>query len=819
MRLFNIHDWRLESFDHPTEIPPYIAISHTWDRDEIVYNDLTDLDSATQRASFSKLRNAGRIASSLGADWIWIDTVCINKSSSAELTEAINSSFRWFRDSMACVVYLRDLTSEPTANELDLNKLALDRLALYKLNLETSLRSCGWMRRSWTLQELIAPASVRFYDSKWKFVGTKKSLSCVLSRITQIDERVLQNEECLPEYSVGVRMSWASNRVAFRVEDIAYSLIGIFDVSMPIIYGEGERSFLRLQEEILKVTDDATLFAWQANSSQKYRGLFAHSPSEFSHFTTVSTNKPSRIHGAVCVTSSGITIESTFGVHSPSKALIFGILLENKDESEPTCLGVLLRPWDHCYVRYSPQTTLQLREFPKEILAKVVIKRDILPRTFGIIGMCLSFAEVHNFHAVQTVETPSKSRSVHQASTLAQAKSRNVLPLPVSRLQSCKETYYHDRPTCMSSTPLAKLGEISCSGVVPTTKETAQREEAESELYDIQYLDVDSSSSLEEIDQESDGISSDSDKMAGFDKHPYGNSMPSIDNPFNHVLGVLTRFALGNFISDIEQDTPSTGKRAKHSSPGSARKRLRSLTDSSIELDQATDSDDEETVLVNYRRGRSAPAFACPYYRRNPGAHHNCLKRVHLRQINDIKQHILRDHRRPPFCPVCRTTFDSHALCNAHIAERGCTLKAADEVEGVSYYQMKALTKRSGPGLSAEQQWFVIWDIVFPNEQCPEDVFLSGPVESIVCRVREYWSSNGKQVIRKFLSENNMGHFAVDDEHAAGLEWLFSEILAQLTDKIVDGLDLTNGGDTTESSGKTEEVLGRLRRTCIHILV
>jgi hypothetical protein len=144
------------------------------------------------------------------------------------------------------------------------------------------------------LQELVAPSDIRFYDKDWIYFGSKSELGAALSSITGIERPILNGSTPLFAISVAKKMSWAAKRETTRVEDLAYCLLGIFDINMPLVYGEGDRAFIRLQEEIIKETNDLTLFAWQeeASSAAKvpspaYRGILARSPREFAHARTV----------------------------------------------------------------------------------------------------------------------------------------------------------------------------------------------------------------------------------------------------------------------------------------------------------------------------------------------------------------------------------------------------------------------------------------------------------------------------------------------------------------------------------------------------
>ena len=120
-----------------------------------------------------------------------------------------------------------------------------------------------WFTRGWTLQELLAPQDLIFYSMNWVQLGTKKYLKDVLHLITGINLEYLDGSLPVWEASIAERMSWMSKRLTTRVEDMAYCMLGIFEINMPLLYGEGSRAFLRLQEEILKVTDDQTIFCWE----------------------------------------------------------------------------------------------------------------------------------------------------------------------------------------------------------------------------------------------------------------------------------------------------------------------------------------------------------------------------------------------------------------------------------------------------------------------------------------------------------------------------------------------------------------------------
>ena len=193
----------------------------------------------------SKIREACRIARENGYRYLWIDSCCIDKTSSSELSESINSMYRWYALADVCYGFLADVPAEEDHHRNN-----------------SRFRRSRWFTRGWTLQELIAPLKVVLLAKDWTVIGTKLSLGDLIAEITNIDYSALLHVEPLDEFSVAQRFSWASGRKTTRVEDRAYSLLGIFDINMPTLYGEGERAFRRLQEEIMRRTPDQSLFAW-----------------------------------------------------------------------------------------------------------------------------------------------------------------------------------------------------------------------------------------------------------------------------------------------------------------------------------------------------------------------------------------------------------------------------------------------------------------------------------------------------------------------------------------------------------------------------
>lgn len=217
-------------------VPPYAILSHTWGADhaELTFKDLIE-GAGKDRDGYRKLMFCGKQAVKDSLHFFWVDTVCIDKSSSAELQEAINSMFRWYQTAEKCYVYMSDVSTSDIRENLE------------------PFRKSRWFTRGWTLQELIAPTFIEFYSVEGDSIGDKTSLMETLHSITKIPVEVLEGSP-LSSFSIEERMSWAEDRNTKREEDAAYSLLGIFGVHMPLIYGEGhEHAISRLKRKINKL--------------------------------------------------------------------------------------------------------------------------------------------------------------------------------------------------------------------------------------------------------------------------------------------------------------------------------------------------------------------------------------------------------------------------------------------------------------------------------------------------------------------------------------------------------------------------------------
>lgn len=261
MRLIDTTTFELQDGFQPRfKQEGYAILSHRWDGHEITFNEIQqytqELRTATRplrTPQLEKIRGACDQARLDGIKWMWIDTCCINKNSSTEESESINSMFNWYREAKVCYTYLSDVEKTSGGGDAGIFNA-----------IETGKPSV-WFTRGWTLQELLAPVNMLFYDKDWSYLGTRAELSELLSAITGIHSTYLTGKEDFRKACIAQKMSWMADRTTTREEDMAYSMLGIFGVTLTggPQYGEGTQAFMRLQEELLRRSTDESLFAWR----------------------------------------------------------------------------------------------------------------------------------------------------------------------------------------------------------------------------------------------------------------------------------------------------------------------------------------------------------------------------------------------------------------------------------------------------------------------------------------------------------------------------------------------------------------------------
>lgn len=345
MRLIDARTKELKVFYDASTRPSYAILSHRWvDGNEVTFEDMQRPHRQWMPA-WPKITMCCQQALADGLDYVWVDTCCIDKNSSAELSEAINSMYMWYSQADRCYAYLNDVVCE-LYDQLHVS--SWDQ-ALMPADMVEKIIASMWFTRAWTLQELIAPAQVIFYDTMFRRLGSKADFALEIEQAFAIPAEVLTNPQRLWEYPSAVRMSWAARRRATRTEDIAYSLFGLFGVNLPLLYGEGTRSFLRLQEEIIGQIHDHSIFVWsqkQKRSAKRFSAhisgqlpLLASSPADFEDCRDVFLPEDIKDIRPYTMTNLGLQIELRI---FPYDLNVYVGLLDCKSKSTGYPYGILV---------------------------------------------------------------------------------------------------------------------------------------------------------------------------------------------------------------------------------------------------------------------------------------------------------------------------------------------------------------------------------------------------------------------------------------------------------------------------------------------
>ncbi|KAK5729792.1 hypothetical protein LTR17_011658 [Elasticomyces elasticus] len=260
-------------------------------------------------AGWQKIQRCCRLSKQRGFDWTWIDTCCVDKTSSAELSETINSMYAWYRDAYVCYVFMDDVKADvlPMLDLADGEEKLGQSPDISALNGIKAFSNSRWWSRMWTLQELLAPPTVFFYNANDVLLGTRDSLAFIISEVSDIGLDFVTRKVNIHDAGIAQRMSWASSRESTRTEDQAYALLGIFAVNMPLLYGEGAKAFARLQEQIIAQSDDQSILAWGLWGPKDHdiEGVLASAPSDFDGSGRVTM--PQSVRHAYHVHSYGVT--------------------------------------------------------------------------------------------------------------------------------------------------------------------------------------------------------------------------------------------------------------------------------------------------------------------------------------------------------------------------------------------------------------------------------------------------------------------------------------------------------------------------------
>lgn len=691
MRLINAHTLMLEEYTEP--IPPYAILSHTWGQQELDFQDFQEMRGHERddvKFGDSKIGQVCRIARQHGHGHVWVDTCCIDKSSTADMSEAVNSMYRYYQDAQVCYVYLADAT----------NKLKRE-----------SLRDCRWFKRGWTLQELIAPQRVAFYDQAWEHCGDKTDpdLLRLIASITSIDEGVLGNLEPVTSFPVSKRMSWAADRCCTRQEDVAYSLMGIFDVNMPLLYGEGPKAFARLQEEISRRNLDLSLLAWSSHDDeQKHGGLLAKSPSEFRLFKRVTL-----VRGACegqsevivvngCLRISGTVFMRTSG---SSTAYILDLGWIGRGASFFWRVGILLKKALGAFVRAVPQKLF-------------VVRLEDVPHTRTLhMRMRLNASDLELLRRLPVDLAPTAERKPGTGPppryelewgsyTATRCRTKQIETMYANGLcldMRCRQDGrvlqglepWALRPTLFWKVwPRGNTGNATAVKVFLRYYHTSPSRRHSSGQSPQRYA-----------------------TLTGWSHHHYNsNPVPTAANNINsrHSASMLAAAA------------EPTRKRRRDMLPAATSNHPNVAW-------QSTNT----SVLFPSR------CLACPFYM-NDKLRSTACKNSPLKTIQDVQQHLSTNHVhvKAPYCPVCGSQFSTIEERDTHIVGGGCqpqppaaaTSPAPDKATGCmaeGQHRRVLYIIRSAAGLADFQVWYKIWEELFPGERYPPSVWLGSETEEV----------------------------------------------------------------------------------------
>ncbi|KAI1840465.1 hypothetical protein JX265_012856 [Neoarthrinium moseri] len=751
MRLINVATMEMEEF--LGDCPPYTILSHTWGGRETSYEDFRLADNSLRR-SFSKVQNVSRIAEEHGLSYCWIDTCCIDKSSAAEVVEAINSMYQMYERSASCCVYLADLSPG---------------LSLYdEQSITSALSKCKWFTRSWTLQELIAPCRVLFYDSSWNFVGERGFMPFLrsLGVITNIPVPLLAGDAQLHQVSVGDKMSWAAGRKATRVEDIAYSLLGLFDVCMPLFYGEGSKAFTRLQEEILKHTTDTSILAWTSHRPTTFRGILAESPDEFLGFKSSQIPRGPYIGDyEMRFTNRGLRFDGCFVLRMGGEEAIMELTTSSDTPFEER-VGIWLRRIGGTFVRSRPQTLAILtgaHGTPEALYASI--------GGAGLAALLSRFTTQTDSNIQSDQERNSHLTAQYQRSCLGLCQTRSPDGYTQHSPETTQNTGHEDgrtqtaRPQTQALTSIrviksisnSRWDEVSCLSQ-RTTIIDSENQSSYSGSQDDALQSTDHHTGMDDVDNEA--------------RLPPGH-------PFLRVRQELVMSALNSF-----RNWADNRPVAHHLDTGANHEALcgdGGTHPPNLEGKDAATSASSTAFQGSLLEPGSQNLFSCPYYKSNNIRYTDCLKTSELRTIHDVVQHLWLRHKQSPYCPVCFTTFEHMAARDQHIIARNCSPKSPVQIEGISNNQKWQIDSVMFQNKSQRNQWHDVWQFLFPKNPCPRSIYNDDEMEVAITKIRTYWRSHGRQIVGTFLAAKGLLNWEMENEEQ-DLSAIHSIVLFDLMD-------------------------------------
>ncbi len=754
--------------DHP---PPseYAILSYTWNPPDgkICQRDADNVSSAGKGGEDwpgHPVAAACHQARAHSIPYLWDYRLCVDRTSSADVDEAVTASFRLVWNAALCIVHLSDLLPA-TDGEAPLP------------DQEKALSSCRWFTGGWALQELVAARRIEFFDRDWILRGVKASTSPrpwleMLSRVSAVDELVLADRDALFDVSLGRRLSWAARRQTRRLEDTAYALMGICGVGGRLTprYGEGRhRAFFRLQKKILKTTSDLSILAWKRQQNdddidgidkqQKQRrrrqppfsGILADSAADFRHFESHPTwVAPFVSDGEWTINNRGLCGRAPLSVRSHrsgvGREVVLVLTASRRSRADSLHVGISLR---------EVEPGVFVRSNPREIVCFPLRKGATLRR------ICVR-CEVDDREARRLYVERKESRvsvwmdEEHKVTTGGNAveRTQNRGPAPRARW-------------------LSKRGadEMLLSDYHPS------------------------------------GSSSEDDILL-FDSLPEKPERLEDGHHFQFLVPTLVSLGLGAW-SGEKKSVPALTC-TPFSIPSRPHKSARRDTETKEDCGGCgccddcgnwagsytaeTEGDESDVLVVRSKNETPTVLLACPFYRFDPLRYHSCMWELELPNMNTLKQHVIVDHRLPEYCPVCHACFNSAANRDHHIIARSCIEREApagllvgvseDQVEKLSWrdsgkkWKPKTILGEDFRGKVAKRQrrtfarteedrWFRVWEILFPDVPRPESAYLSAPREREAAAMRRFWRKAGPGLVAGALEKRELLQWEDPREEAA----------------------------------------------------
>ncbi|CAH0045190.1 unnamed protein product [Clonostachys solani] len=668
---------------------------------------------------------ACRIAARLGAKHLWDRSLCVDESSSAEVALSINESRQRLESARVTIVYLGDLS----AQSLGYN--------------ENDWELCGYWKEAAATTDFILSKRVEIYDSQWNHRCSKSCPEFIplASNITGIPISVLREPAALANVAVGIRIAWYATKSSTQPEDLIYSLAPILGVEMQIIYGEGRtRAFCRLQERVLHVSRDSSIFAWRAGSNgPEIRGIFAHSPAEFAHFLAYQDTNlaPWRFDSKVRFTNNGAEIRGPVIKQGLFTFLDIRKLTPADASSEPR-IAIKLRECEGVYVRVG-LTSAHTRIPTSPRKQTIDIIRDADPITAGNLRTHIEkfdqFLSTRGYIGMppnhrQSEGEPSIALRSKEPTGLKRTRSGRPLPPYASR----------------RSLPRVYQG----------------------------YYSSDSSES--ESDDSSTDSDSDSDDGSGSDRlrasSDYEPEEEYILEESNKLHSL--RPDILNSVFDSVQICVST---AEYRAPPDDRlpplKRARTTNWNSLHEDEEA-FEDPNMVIIPRQRGYFH--LSCPYYLRNPEKYQACLLGHDLQCIEDVIHHLQEDHTEPPYCPICRQPFERALVRDNHVRARVCQVSQG-EVDGVNERQKRRLEKKDRIQLGETRRWARIWNTVFPASGDVPQPYMTSGCELEISIIRDFWEASGLDLVSEYMGKQGIPDQHEPEEIAALSKLVLQDIL------------------------------------------